>query len=91
MCGILNAAELKFRQKHETGDANKRIVYVFIVKIMKYPIYSSLSYNPPTTSKTRPTSVAVTSDALLLVLLASRAHAHDLLLVSVLVSDTDIH
>ena len=57
---------------------------------MKYPIYSSLSYNPPTTSKTRPTSVAVTSDALLLVLLASRAHAHDLLLVSVLVSEVKL-
>jgi hypothetical protein len=39
------AAELKFRQKHDSGDANKQIVYVFIVKIMKYSIYMSLSYN----------------------------------------------
>ena len=57
---------------------------------MKYLIYTSLSYNPPTTSKTRPTSVAVTSDTLLFVLLASRAHAHDLLLVSVLVSEVKL-
>jgi hypothetical protein len=38
-------AELKFRLKHCSGDANQQIVYLFIVKIMKYPIEMSLSYN----------------------------------------------
>jgi hypothetical protein len=33
--------------KHDLGDANKQIVYMFIVKIMKCPIYMSLSYNSP--------------------------------------------
>jgi hypothetical protein len=50
---------------------------------MKYPI--DMRYlTIPTTSNTRPTSVALTSNTLVIVLLASRAHAHDLLLVSVL-------
>jgi hypothetical protein len=62
---------------------------MFIVKIMKYPIYMSLSYNPPT-SNTRPTSVVVTSNTLVLVLLASREHAHDMLLVSVLASEVEL-
>jgi hypothetical protein len=65
---------------------------VFIEKIMKYPIYMSLSYNSHDflTSKTRPTSVSGDFyNTLVLVLLASRAHAHDLLLVSVLVSQVD--
>jgi hypothetical protein len=39
------AAELKFRLKHDSGDTNKQVVYMFIIKIMKYPIYMSLSYN----------------------------------------------
>jgi hypothetical protein len=47
MCGILNGTELKFRLKHDSGDANKQVVYMFIVKIMKYPIYMSLSCNSP--------------------------------------------
>ena len=46
MCDSLyTAAELKFGLKHDSSDANKQIVYVFIVKSMKYPIYTSLSYN----------------------------------------------
>jgi hypothetical protein len=47
MCGILNGSWAKFQLKHDSGDANKQIVYMFIVKIMKYPIYMSLSYNSP--------------------------------------------
>jgi hypothetical protein len=39
------AAELNFRLKHDSCDAKKQIVCVFIVKIMKYLIYMSLSYN----------------------------------------------
>ena len=62
---------------------------MFIVKIMKYPIYMSLSYNPPT-SNTKPTSVVVTSNTLVLVLLSSREHAHGMLLVSVLVSEVEL-
>jgi hypothetical protein len=63
---------------------------MFIVKIMKYPIYMSLSYNSPESSNTRPTSVVVTSNTLVLVLLASREHAHDMLLVSVLVLEVEL-
>jgi hypothetical protein len=48
---------------------------VFIETIMKYPIYM--------------TSVVVTSNTLVLVLLSSRAYAHDLLLVSVLASKVE--
>jgi hypothetical protein len=44
----------------------------------------------PPTSNTRPTSVVVTSNTLVLVLLASREHAHDMLLVSVLVSEVEL-
>jgi hypothetical protein len=61
---------------------------MFIVKIMKYPIYMVYLTIPPT-SNTRPTSVVVTSNTLVLVLLASREHAHDMLLVSVLVSEVE--
>jgi hypothetical protein len=56
---------------------------VFIEKIMKYPIYMSLSYNSHDFG-------SLTSNTLVLVLLASRAHAHDLLLVSVLVSEVEL-
>jgi hypothetical protein len=62
---------------------------MFIVKIMKYLIYMSLSYNSPDFN-TRPTSVVVTSNTLVLVLLASREHAHDMLLVSVFVSEVEL-
>jgi hypothetical protein len=57
------------------------LFYVFILKMMKYPIYLSLPYL---------TIPMVTSNTLVLVLLASRAHAHDLLLVSVLVSEVEL-
>jgi hypothetical protein len=50
---------------------------------MKYPIYMSLSYNSHDFG-------SLTSNTLVLVLLASRAHAHDLLLVSVLVSEVEL-
>ena len=50
---------------------------------MKYPIYIEVNFTIPPTSNTRPTSVVVTSNTLVLVLLASREHAHDMLLVSV--------
>jgi hypothetical protein len=47
MCGILNGSWAKIPTKTDSGDANKQIFYMFIVKIMKYPIYMSLSYNSP--------------------------------------------
>jgi hypothetical protein len=45
MCGILNGRWAKIPTKTRSGDANKQIVYLFNVKIMKYPIYTRLSYN----------------------------------------------
>ena len=48
----------------------------------------SLSYNSPDFQYKA--SVVVTSNTLVLVLLASREHAHDLLLASVLVSEVEL-
>jgi hypothetical protein len=61
-----------------------------IVKIMKYPIYMSLSYNSPDFQYKADFGIVVTSNTLVLVLLASIEHAHDLLLASVLVSEVEL-
>jgi hypothetical protein len=63
---------------------------MFIVKIMKYPIYMSLSYNSPDFQYKADFGIVATSNTLILVLLASREHAHDILLVSVLVSEVEL-
>jgi hypothetical protein len=55
---------------------------------MKYPIYMSLSYNSHD-FQYKADFGSVTSNTLVLVLLASRAREHDLLLVSVLVSEVE--
>ena len=62
---------------------------MFIVKIMKYPIYMSLSYNSPD-FQYKADFGSGDSNTLVLVLLASREHAHDILLVSVLVSEVEL-
>ena len=54
---------------------------------MKYPI---LSYNSHDFQYKADFGIVVTSNTLVFVLLASRAHAHDLLLVSVLVSEVEL-
>jgi hypothetical protein len=73
-----------------SGDANKQIVYAFIVKIMKYPIYMSLSCNSSDFQCKADFGIVVTSNTLVLVLFASREHVHDMLLVSVLVSEVEL-
>jgi hypothetical protein len=50
----------------------------------------SLSYNSISRLPKQGTSVVVTSNTLVLMFLASREHAHDLLLVSVLVSKVEL-
>jgi hypothetical protein len=57
-------------------------------RYFKLPILSCPRIPPAT--QARPTSAVVTSNTLVLVLLASREHAHDILLVSVLVSEVEL-
>jgi hypothetical protein len=65
---------------------------MFIVKIMKYPIYKSLSYNSPDFQYKADFGSGDFQYTCprLLVLLANREHAHDMLLVSVLVSEVEL-
>ena len=67
---------------------NKQKLYVFIEKSMKYLIYTSLSYNSHDFQNKDDFG---SGDFQYTCLLASRAHVHDLLLVSVLVRKSNLN
>jgi hypothetical protein len=63
---------------------------MFIVKIMKYPICMILSYNSPDFQYKADFGSGDFQYTIVLVLLARREHAYDMLLVSVLVSEVEL-